>query len=69
MQIQFGKNPEITLSVNWRAFLHSGYLALPFAIKWWAFKNAGRYKSREVSFLFLGLELGLEIWRYENEIS
>jgi len=65
--IQWGKNPEYTISVcsnhNW----FSGELALPIKLAWWNHVDALGNKNNDVSVTFLCFCFSLEIWRWKND--
>lgn len=66
MEIQFGKNPEYTITIchNWT--WHSGELALPFKLSWWNSIGVMGSKNNEISITFLCFRFGLEIWRWKK---
>lgn len=65
MVIQFGKNPEITLSVIWNIYSYSGWISLPFSFAWWC-QNSKSDFNLDISFWILGLRFGLEIWKWKK---
>lgn len=61
MEIQFGKNPEITLSVCWNVHKWGGEIALPFSIDWFH-NDSITGIATNIAFWFLGIRFGIEIW-------
>jgi hypothetical protein len=65
MEIQFGKNPEITLSCCWNVHSWGGQIALPFTIDWWQGDCRIGYHY-DISFWILGIRFGFEIWVWKK---
>jgi len=66
MEIQFGKNPGITLSCCWNVHSYLGHLSLPFAIEWWH-NDCITGVVTDIAIWFLGIRFGLEIWKWRKE--
>lgn len=66
MEIQFGDNPEYTLSACINFAWYSGELALPFKLSWWNSITADGCKCNDIAITFLCFRFGLEIWRYSR---
>lgn len=66
MEIQFGDNPEYTITIchNWTRYC--GELALPFKLSWWNSIDAMDNKCNEMSITFLCFRFGLEIWKWQK---
>jgi hypothetical protein len=66
MEIQWGKNPEYSISIcsnhNW----WSGELALPVKLSWWNVTDAVGNKNNDIAITFLCFRFGLEIWRWKK---
>ena len=62
MLIQFGNNPEITVSANYDLT----YWALPLAIHWSNF-SIRKLKSHNIVIRFLYFDICFEIWKWSNE--
>lgn len=66
MEIQWGDNPEYSISIcslhNW----WGGELALPIKLSWWNITDAIGNKNNEISITILCFRFSLEIWRYDR---
>jgi len=66
MKLNFGKNPEYTVSVGFNTCSKYGRFALPIGL-FWGYDNAKHFKALNLTLSFLCFTFSIGYWYWRNK--